>query len=196
MAAASRIPIINGLSDAHHPCQALADILTLKEKFGSLKDLKFAYIGDGNNVLHSLLLLLPFLGATVSYACPRGYEPNGFVVRRAKKRAMESSGAILPCATPQEAVRGANAVYTDVWTSMGFEDRKKDREKAFSGYQLNAKLMSLANPAAIAMHCLPMIREREITTEVADGPASELFNQSENRLHSQKALLIGLLNHE
>lgn len=193
MAKKSKVPVINGLSDMYHPCQALADAMTLQEVFGSLKGLKVTYIGDGNNVLHSLMILLPSLGAELRYSCPSGYEPSSFVVKRAKARAKEAQGALVACPTPKAAILGSNAVYTDVWASMGFEDEEKDRIKAFQGYQLNAELMKNAAANAIVMHCLPMVRDQEITSEIADGHASRLFQQSENRLHTQKALLLGLL---
>lgn len=193
MASKSPVPVINGLSDTHHPCQGLADLLTLKQVFGKLEGLKLAYIGDGNNVLHSLLLLAPYLGVQLRYACPKGYGPSGFIVRKANSRAKEGGGSITSCASPGEAVAGVDALYTDVWTSMGFEEQGSDRDKAFVGYQINRELCSKAAPGAVVLHCLPMVRGKEITSEVADGPASVLFKQSENRLHAQKALLVGLL---
>ncbi len=189
----ARVPVINGLSDTHHPCQALADLLTLKQTYGSLKGVKLAYVGDGNNVLHSLLLLAPFLGIEVSYACPRGFEPSAFVVRQAKTRAREGGGQVKGFVDPAKAVQGAQAIYTDVWTSMGFEQEETDRDKVFGNYQLNATLYSHAADDAILMHCMPMIRGKEITDEMVEHPQSALFRQSENRLHTQKALLIGLL---
>ncbi|MBI3544401.1 MAG: ornithine carbamoyltransferase [Deltaproteobacteria bacterium] len=193
MASKSSVPVINGLSDTHHPCQALADILTLKQIFGELKGLKLAYVGDGNNMLHSLMLLAPYLGIQLSYACPKGYEPNAFITRRAKARAKEGGGLITAADTPQVAVTGAHALYTDVWTSMGFEREESDREKAFDGYQLNEELVALAAPNSVVLHCMPMVRGKEITDAVADSPRAVLFQQSENRLHAQKALLKGLL---
>jgi ornithine carbamoyltransferase len=193
MAANSPVPVINGLSDSHHPCQALADLLTLKQSFKSLEGLKLAYIGDGNNVLHSLLLLLPYAGVHVQYACPSGFEPNAFIVKKAKKRAKEGGGSITAFPDPESAVKGVNAIYTDVWTSMGFENEGPDREKFFEGYQLNEELHSHAAPNAVVMHCMPMVRGKEISETMPDHPASVIFKQSENRLHVQKALLIGLL---
>jgi ornithine carbamoyltransferase len=188
------IPVINGLSDLHHPCQALADILTLKQKFGSLQGLKLSYIGDGNNVLHSLLLMAPFLGIDLHYACPAGYEPDKEILKRAQSRAVLGGAKIRKFATPEDAVMGTHAIYTDVWTSMGFEEENAVRLKAFKGYQLNMALFDLALPQAIAMHCLPMIKGQEITEEVAEHPRSALFQQAENRLHAQKALLEGIYN--
>lgn len=192
MVSKATIPIINGLSDSHHPCQAIADLLTLKQRFGQLKGLKLAYIGDGNNVLHSLLLLAPFVGVDVHYACPSGYQPAGDILERAKERAKIGGGKIRGFKTAAEAVQGVNAVYTDVWTSMGLEAEAKKRMKAFKDFQLNAKLFSLAASNAIALHCLPMVRGQEITSEIVEHPRSALFQQAENRLHAQKALMIGL----
>ncbi|MGZ3718878.1 MAG: ornithine carbamoyltransferase [Bdellovibrionota bacterium] len=192
-ASKSRIPLINGLSDTHHPCQTLADLLTLKQTFGKLEGLKVAYVGDGNNILHSLLLLAPMAGVSVSYSSPAGYEPSAFVVKQARHIARETGAVIEGTAKPEKAVKGANAVYTDVWTSMGFEDEGGSRDAAFQGYQLNAKLFSQAAESAIVLHCLPMIRGKEITDEMADHPRSMIFRQSENRLHAQKALLARML---
>lgn len=193
MASKSAVPIINGLSDTHHPCQALADLSALKHRFGSLKGLTLTYVGDGNNVLHSLLLLAPFVGMNVRYACPKGYEPNALIVRKAKGRAKEGGGSIAAFSDPLKAVQGANALYTDVWTSMGFEEEQKDRERAFAGFQLNEALHAQAQPGAAVMHCLPMERGKEISDALADHADSVIFLQSEYRLHAQKALLVGLL---
>ncbi len=193
MVARSPIPIINGLSDTHHPCQVLADLLTLMQTFKTLKGLKLAYVGDGNNMLHSLLLLAPFMGVEVHYACPSGYEPSSLVVKQAKKRAKDGGGAVVAHADPVKAVMGANAVYTDVWTSMGFEQEETDRDKAFGDYMLNEQLYAHASPGALIMHCMPMIRDKEIASSLVDHECSALFRQSENRMHAQKALLIGLL---
>jgi ornithine carbamoyltransferase len=192
MAKVSRIPIINGLSDTHHPCQALADLQTLQQHFGRTTGLKLAYIGDGNNVLHSLLLLAPFAGVDVHYACPAGFEPDEEILNRAIARANLTGAKISKFGTPASAVKGCHAVYTDVWTSMGFEAENKKRLEAFRGYQLNLSLFEQAAPNAIAMHCLPMVREQEITGEVIEHPRSALFQQAENRLHAQKALISGL----
>lgn len=194
MASRSRVPIINGLSDEHHPCQALADLQTLQQRFGELRGLTLAYVGDGNNVLHSLLLLAPSLGAHLRYACPPGYEPDAMIARRAALRAREGGGRITACSSPARAVQGANAIYTDVWTSMGFESQKDDRERVFRPYQVNLGLYEKAAGDAILMHCLPMNRGQEITDEMAEHPCSALFQQSENRLHAQKALLCRLFS--
>lgn len=184
MGKVSKIPIINGLSDLHHPCQILADLMTLQEAFGKLKGLKLAYIGDGNNILHSLMLIAPRLGVDLRYCCPPGCQPNGAITKRAK-------GAITSCKTPQEAAKGAHALYTDVWTSMGFED--KTDESQFEGFQVNEKLMAAALPEAKFLHCLPMVRGKEVSETLPDSPASLIFEQSENRLHIQKAILIDLI---
>lgn len=194
MAAKSPVPVINGLSDSHHPCQVLADLLTLKQVFKSFEGLQLAYVGDGNNVLHSLLLLAPFVGIHLRYACPTGFEPNGFIVKKAKSRMKEGGGSIAAFNDPVAAVKGANAIYTDVWTSMGFEKEQEEREQAFDGFQVNEELYSHAAPNAVVMHCLPMIRGKEISETMADHQNSVLFRESENRLHVQKALLLGLLS--
>jgi len=189
----SKIPLINGLSDTHHPCQSLADVQTLFQIHGSLKGVKLAYVGDGNNVLHSLLLIAPFLGVDLSYACPKGFEPHSFIVKQAQVRAKEGGGKVRGFTDPKKAVEGVNAIYTDVWTSMGFEQEETDRDQVFQSYQLNEDLYQLAARDAVVMHCMPMIRGKEITDAMADHPRSVLFQQSENRLHVQKALLLGLL---
>lgn len=191
MASKATIPVINGLSDTHHPCQAIADLLTMYQRFGQLKGLKVAYIGDGNNVLHSLLLLAPFIGVDVHYACPPGNEPHADVLARAEKRAKIGGARLKRFATPAEAVSGVHAVYTDVWTSMGATE-SAERNKKFAGFQLNLELFAKALPNAIALHCLPMVKGQEITAEVVEHERSALFQQAENRLHAQKALLTGL----
>lgn len=189
----SKASLINGLSDSHHPCQALADLVTLKQEFGKLKGVKIAYVGDGNNVLHSLLLLAPFLGVEVNYACPRGYEPNSFIVKQAKMRAKEGGGKVIGHVDAAGAVKGVNAIYTDVWTSMGVEDEGSERDLIFSDFQVNEDLYKLASPDAILLHCMPMVRGKEITDQMVEHPKARIFQQSENRLHAQKALLIGLV---
>ncbi len=190
----AKIPIINGLSDLHHPCQALADLMTLKQKFKTLKGLQLTYIGDGNNVLHSLLLLAPFVGVDVHYACPSDYQPDAQILMRAQHRALLGGARILSFSDAKTAVQNAHAVYTDVWTSMGFEKENEVRLEVFKNYQLNLEILSQARPNAIAMHCLPMIKGQEITEEVAEYKNSALFQQAENRLHAQKALLLGIFN--
>lgn len=193
MAKISPIPIINGLTDSHHPCQVMADLLTLQERFGSLKQLRLTYIGDGNNMLHSLMLLCPRVGIDLHYACPIGYEPNAFIVKKSKKLAAEGGGSITAHATPESAAANAHALYTDVWTSMGFEAEEQARELAFEGYQINESLLAKADNSAIVMHCMPMVRGKEISQDLPDHPQSAIFQQSENRLHVQKAILVRLL---
>ena len=188
------IPVINGLSDSHHPRQGIADLLTLKQRFGDLQGLKIAYIGDGNNILHSLLLLAPFVGVDVHYACPDGYQPDPEILGRAQLRAQLGGAKIKKCATPAEAAQSVHALYTDVWTSMGFESENAERLAAFAGYQINSELFAKARPNAIVMHCLPMIKGLEITAEMAEHKQSALFQQAENRLHAQKALLLGIFS--
>ncbi len=190
----AKIPVINGLSDAHHPCQALADLLTLQEKFGRLKGLTLCYLGDGNNVLNSLLLLAPFVGVNVNYSCPPGFLPDENILQRAQERAKSGGAKIQFFANPKEAVSGVQALYTDVWTSMGFEDEASTRLKAFEGFQLNAELLSLAAKNAVIMHCMPIHEDQEITREMVEHGNSVLFQQSENRLHAQKALMMGLFS--
>lgn len=190
----SSVPVVNALSDMYHPCQALADMLTLKEHFGGFEGLTLAYVGDGNNVAHSLMLTALRLGANYSIATPAGYEPNADVVSQAEALAA-LSGATLTCThNPEDAVADANAVYTDTWTSMGQEEEAADRRRAFQGFQVNDELFGLANPGAIFMHCLPAHRGEEVTDEVIESPRSAVFDQAENRLHAQKALLLMLLD--
>ena len=188
MAEESSIPIINALSDQYHPCQTLADLMTLREIYGNLDGLHIAYIGNGNNVLHSMLLMAPALGIKIHYACPRAYEPEGLVLEAAYERF--NNGAVKRFDSPNEAVVGVDAVYTDVWTSMGFEAAD---ENAFTGYQVDEALMAKANPKAIFMHCMPMERGKEVSHTLPDASCSMIFQQSENRLHVQKALLLGLM---
>lgn len=193
MAKQCPVPIINGLSDSHHPCQVLADLQTLQQSFGKLAGLKLTYVGDGNNMLNSILLLMPYLGVHVTYACPKGFEPNAFIVKKAKARAKEGGGSITAVANPKAAVECADAIYTDVWASMGQEDEELEREKVFKDYQVNESLYGMAKPGAIVMHCMPMVRGKEITETMADHPNSVIYRQAENRMHAQKALLLGLL---
>lgn len=188
------IPVINALSDRYHPCQALSDFFTLEERFGGLRGLKLAYVGDGNNVCHSLLSIGARAGAHVRVATPAGYNPDPSVISEAKRTARETRGKIEVCDSPQEAAAGAQAVYTDVWTSMGQEEESAAREAAFAGYQVNAALFAQAAPNAVFMHCLPAHRGSEVSEEVIDSPSSIVFDQAENRLHMQKAILLTLLN--
>jgi ornithine carbamoyltransferase len=196
MAKSSPIPIINGLSDSHHPCQVFADLMTLRQLFGAdnLKGLEVAYVGDGNNMLHSLLLLLPFLGVHLRYSCPAQYGPNAFIVKTAKARAKEGGGSIRAFSDPAQAVKGAHAVYTDVWASMGFESENAERALVFADYQVNEELYSHARPNAAIMHCMPMVRGQEISEGLSQHPSTVFYKQSENRLHVQKALLLSLLS--
>lgn len=178
------IPVINGLTDLHHPCQVLADLLTIKEKKGRL-NIRLAYVGDGNNVANSLIDAALLTGLALVMACPKGYEPDSKVYEKA-----HSEGANVSISNdPEKAVKGADVLYTDVWISMGQEKEREKKKKAFKNFQVNKKLLSLAKPDAIVMHCLPAHREEEITSDVIDSPQSVVFDQAENRLHTQKALL-------
>ena len=192
MAASINIPVVNALSDKFHPCQALADYFTLEEKFGSLKGLKLAYVGDGNNVCHSLLILAARLGVNLRIATPANYAPAPDVLADAKRVAKETRARIELFTDPTGAVAGAQAVYTDSWTSMGFEAEEKVRRNVFKAYQVNRKLMEQAAPGAFFMHCLPAHRGAEVTDEVLDGPTSIVLKQSENRMYVQKAILHAL----
>jgi ornithine carbamoyltransferase len=187
------IPVINGLSDYNHPCQAMADALTIQEKFGNLKGLNVAFVGDGNNVVVSLLHICVKLGANFTLASPEGYDLNPKAVDIGNQIASETGSRIHYIRDPHEAVRDAHVIYTDTWTSMGQEEEAKKREQVFPPYQVNKDLVSEAQPEAIVMHCLPAHRGQEITDEVADGPHSALFPQAHNRLHAQKAILARLL---
>ncbi len=189
MAASIKIPVVNALSDKFHPCQALADYFTLEEKFGSLKGLKIAYVGDGNNVCHSLMFLAARLGVNLRIATPANYAPALDVLADSKRVAKDTHARIELFTNPSEAVAGAQAVYTDSWTSMGFEAEEKVRRNVFTPYQVNRKLMEQAAPGAFFMHCLPAHRGSEVTDEVLDGPTSIVLNQSENRMYVQKAIL-------
>ncbi len=189
LASWSSIPVINGLSDYNHPCQGMADALTIQEKFGNLKGLNVSFVGDGNNVAVSLMHVSALLGANFSIASPEGYEINPKAVEIGKKLAAQSGSKITLLQDPHQAVKGAQVIYTDTWTSMGQEEETKIREKVFPPYQVNAQLVSEANKDVIVMHCLPAHRGQEITDEVADGPHSVLFQQAHNRLHAQKAIL-------
>jgi ornithine carbamoyltransferase len=192
MAASIKIPVVNALSDKFHPCQALADFFTLEEKFGSLKGLKIAYVGDGNNVCHSLMFLAARLGVNLRIATPADYAPAPDVLADSKRVAKDTRARIELFTNPSEAVAGVQAVYTDSWTSMGFEAEEKVRRNVFKAYQVNRKLMEQAAPGAFFMHCLPAHRGAEVTDEVLDGPTSIVLNQSENRMYVQKAILHAL----
>ena len=189
LAANANVPVINALSDRFHPCQALADFFTLEERFGNLRGLKFAYVGDGNNMCHSLLTVGARAGAHVRVATPAGYEPDPAIVAESKRVAKETRGKIEILRVPEDAVAGAQAVYTDVWASMGQESEASAREKAFAAYQVNEALFAQAAPDAVFMHCLPAHRGLEVSEGVIDSPRSIIYDQAENRLHVQKAVL-------
>jgi ornithine carbamoyltransferase len=193
MALHASIPIINALSELEHPCQAMADMLTLQEHFGDLRNVRLAYVGDGNNVAHSLMLAAASLGATIAVATPKGYEPSAEIVNAAEELATVSGGGVEVVHDPVEAVAGADAVYTDVWASMGQESERAERRKIFAPYQVNRNLFSYAAKHAVFMHCLPAHRGDEVTEAVIDSPSSVVFDQAENRLHIQKAILVLLL---
>ncbi len=192
MALYSKVPVINALSDLEHPCQALADFMTLEERFGTAKGLKFTYVGDGNNVCHSLMLTAALLGAHSTIATPRKYAPKSEIVAQAQEIANVTGGTLTFTQDPVVAVTGADAVYTDVCTSMGFEHEETKRAPIFKPYQVNEALMAYAKPEAVFMHCLPARRNAEVTDAVLDGPQSIVFDQAENRMHAQKALLLML----
>ncbi len=185
----SRVPVINGLSDFTHPCQGLADLFTIYEKKRRLSGLKLAYVGDGNNVAHSLLFGCSKVGMNITLACPKGYEPHPEVVSKAKEEGKRSGCKVKVTQDPKEAVRAADIVYTDVWASMGQEKEHEKRVKIFKPYQINLKLVKEARENYLFMHCLPAHRGEEVTNEVADSKNSVIFDQAENRLHTQKALL-------
>lgn len=193
MAANSRVPVINALSDFEHPCQALADFMTLQEHFGSVTGLNFTYVGDGNNVCHSLMLTGAQLGANITVATPRGYSPDIEIVTRAREIAQENNCEVKLLQDPQAAVEDADAVYTDVCVSMGYEHESTKRAPIFRPFQVNETLMQKASSNAVFMHCLPARRNAEVTDAVLDGPQSIVFDQAENRMHAQKALLLLLL---
>ena len=190
------VPVINALSDGEHPCQALADLLTIYEKKGRWRGLVLSFVGDGNNVARSLMLGSALAGMDFRIASPQGYGISTELVDKAKSLAAASGAAVACVESPQEAVSGADVVYTDVWTSMGQEKERAERQRAFGGYQVNAELLALASPDAIVMHDLPAHRGEEIADEVIEGPQSVIFDQAENRLHAQKAVLSLILGGE
>ncbi len=187
------IPVINGLSDLDHPCQAMADVLTILEEFGTLKGINVTYVGDGNNVAVSLMHACAKLGANFTIANPEGYDMPDFSIKDARKFAAESGSKITLLNDPHEAVKEADAIYTDTWTSMGQEEEAAKREKVFPPFQVNEQLVNEARERVIVMHCLPAHRNHEITDAVADGPHSRLFPQAHNRMHAQKAILVKLM---
>lgn len=185
----SRVPVINGLSDFTHPCQGLADLFTIYQKKGRFSGLRLAYVGDGNNVAHSLIYGCSKVGMDIILACPKGYEPNPEVVSQAEKEAERNGGEVKVTNDPKEAVQGADIVYTDVWASMGKEKEREERIMIFKPYQVNSNLVKGAKGDYIFMHCLPAHRGEEVTDEVADSRNSVIFDQAENRLHTQKAIM-------
>jgi ornithine carbamoyltransferase len=185
----SRVPVINGLSDYSHPCQGLADLFTVYEKKGKLSGLKLAYVGDGNNVAHSLIYGCSKVGMTLVLGCPKGYEPDSQVVARGKEEAKRTGCEVIVTNDPKEAVKGADVIYTDVWASMGKEKEQEERVKIMKPYQVNHDLVRLAKEDYFFMHCLPAHRGEEVTNEVADSRNSVIFDQAENRMHTQKALM-------
>ncbi len=189
----ANIPVINALSDRFHPCQAYADFFTMKEHFGKLSGLKLAYVGDGNNVCHSLLMVAARVGASIRIGTPAGYQPSAEILAEAQSQASKSGGKVELFGSAEEAVVDAQAVYTDVWASMGQEGEARARETLFAPYQVNARLLGLAAPDAVFLHCLPAHRGAEVTDAVMDSPRSLVFEQAENRLHVQKAILLMLL---
>lgn len=193
LAVSSSIPVINGLTDLLHPCQALSDLYTIKEKKGRLSGINLAFIGDGNNVAHSLLYGCAKLGVSLTVATPTRHKPNQSIFSEAKQSAKTSGARIMLSNDPPAAAKDADVVYTDVWASMGQEAEYKERCKDFHGFQVNRRLLALAKPDCLVMHCLPAHRGEEITDEVIDGPNSIVFDQAENRMHVQKAILLWLL---
>ena len=187
------IPVINALTDLEHPCQALADYLTLQEAFGAVEGLTLSYVGDGNNVAHSLMLCGALLGVNVRIGCPVGFEPDSAVLEQSRALAAASGATVAVLHEPVAAVRGAHALYTDVWASMGQEEEKTERQRAFAGWCLNEELVAEADPSAIVLHCLPAYRGLEISSGAMEGSSSRIFDQAENRLHAQQALLAALL---
>ena len=187
------VPVINGLSDFNHPCQAMADVLTIREHFGRLKDLNVTFLGDGNNVAVSMMFACAKLGMHFTLSAPEGYQISNQVIRSAASFASDTGGSIQTIIDPREAMKDAQVVYTDTWVSMGQEEETKKRQTIFPPYQVNDELLAGADPGCIVMHCLPAHRGEEITDSVADGKHSALFQQAENRMHAQKAILVHLL---
>ena len=189
-AKSAEIPVINGLTDGHHPCQALSDFSFIGKEFGEIKGVRMAYVGDGNNMAHSLMEAAALLGVHLIVATPPGYAPNRDVLHWSAEQARKTGGSITWMSDPMEAARGARVLYTDVWTSMGQEAESSIREQSFAGYQINQEMLSRAESDAIVLHCLPAYRGKEVTEEVLEGPRSRVFPQAENRLHLQKALML------
>ncbi|MGI6741832.1 MAG: ornithine carbamoyltransferase [Brevefilum sp.] len=192
----SSVPVINGLSDYNHPCQAMADALTIVEEFGDMNGLKVSFVGDGNNVAVSLMQVATKLGAHFTIANPEGYDLPESAIEKSVQFAALSGGSVTLLRDPREAAENADVIYTDTWTSMGQEEEAEKRRKLFPPYQVNQELVGLAKPGVIVLHCLPAHRGEEITDDVADGPHSRLFEEAENRMHAQKAILVNLLLEE
>ncbi len=186
-------PVINALTDLEHPCQALADFMTIKEEFTDFEDIVLTFIGDGNNVANSLILCGALLGVEVRIACPKGYEPDSLLIKKANE-IYKKKNLLKVTNNPYEAVTGANVLYTDVWSSMGEENQKEEKDKDFDGFTVDSNLVSKADKNAIILHCLPAYRSKEITDEVIESKKSRIFNQAENRMHVQQAVLSSLLN--
>jgi ornithine carbamoyltransferase len=193
LARGATVPVINGLTDLSHPCQALCDYQTILEKKGKLEGLKFAYIGDGNNMVHSLMMGASKLGVNIAVATPEGYDVDKEVLELSQENAAQTGGSIHLCRDPREAIENADVIYTDVWASMGFEEEQAAREVAFKNYQVNEALTQYANKDYLFMHCLPAHRGEEVSEEVIDGDHSIIFDQAENRLHAQKAIMAALM---
>ncbi|WP_409304641.1 ornithine carbamoyltransferase [Peribacillus sp. SCS-155] len=193
LAKSATVPVINGLTDLAHPCQALADLLTIQEKKGKLKGLKLAYIGDGNNMAHSLMMACAKAGMHFAIGCPDGYRPEAQISENAKKEAEKNNGKVTIHTSPEEAIKDADIVYSDVWTSMGQEKENAIRLDAFKDYQINSSLVAHAKKDFYFMHCLPAHRGEEVTEDVIDGSRSIVFHQAANRLHAQKAILVDLM---
>ncbi len=189
----STVPVINGLTDLSHPCQAMADMLTIKEHFGKLKGIKMAYVGDGNNVCHSLMIICAKLGVHLTVAHPKGFAPLDKVCDAASEMSVDTKAKITVTTDPKQAVKGAQVIYADTWVSMGQEEEAKKRLTIFENYQINSKITASADKKYIFMHCLPAHRGQEVTEDIIDGPHSVIFDQAENRLHVQKAVLLRLL---
>jgi ornithine carbamoyltransferase len=194
LAAFASVPVVNGLSDMYHPCQALADVFTLQEKRGNLKGLTLSFIGDGNNVCNSLLQVAAMLGVSVKVGCPKGFTPDKEVLRFSQAEAVKTGARVLVTADPKEAAEGTDVLYTDVWASMGQEREAARRARIFKKYQINKELIALAHKDVLVMHCLPAHRGLEITDDAMDGVHSVVFDEAENRLHVQKAIMLKLLN--
>lgn len=189
LASFSSVPVLNALTDSSHPCQALADVMTIRERFGRLEGVRLAFLGDGNNVCASLMVAAAKLGMSFVAACPPGYEPTEQAQADAREAAAESGASIEITHDPEQAAAGADVLYTDVWVSMGEEEERDERLAAFRGYAINERLLELASPEAVVMHCLPAHYGEEISEEIAHGPRSAIWDQAENRLHAQKALM-------